>query len=221
MNMSDELLIHISPEQHRIRLECCEDGVTAYKEISETVFYECVKNSFKGEGVDSGLLPQGCFHVHISPDGSRAYCLRHPELYADISYYGTEFRRFPLPRLVFGFQMGKEGKVYYCRLGVIQDETPTERTPMYLYPFSNVGGFSLCTGNNALPTYKSPHALATLPYFLLSLPNNNDSFSRKHNRLGFDHRELLNHLKNKEPAYYYTDVLVPSGKTLHDFMTGR
>ena len=32
------------------------------------------------------------------------------------------------------------------------------------------------------------------------------------------YRELLNHLKNKDPAYYYTDVLIPSGKTLKDFI---
>ena len=33
-----------------------------------------------------------------------------------------------------------------------------------------------------------------------------------------EYRELLNHLKDKEPAYYYTDVLVPNGKTLKDFI---
>ena len=32
------------------------------------------------------------------------------------------------------------------------------------------------------------------------------------------YRELLNHLKDKDPSYYYTDVLVPSGKTLKDFI---
>ena len=32
------------------------------------------------------------------------------------------------------------------------------------------------------------------------------------------YRELLNHLKDKAPSYYYTDVLVPSGKTLKDFI---
>ena len=41
-------------------------------------------------------------------------------------------------------------------------------------------------------------------------------------RLGLEdesiYRALLNHLKDKEPAYYYTDVLVPNGKTLKDFI---
>lgn len=34
------------------------------------------------------------------------------------------------------------------------------------------------------------------------------------------YRELLEHLKDKDPAYYYTDVLIPSGKTIKDFMMG-
>lgn len=221
MKASNELVIRIDPESLRIRLESNENGVISCKEISDETFYDCIKDSVRAETVTSGLLPRNCFHVSMNMDKSRDYCLWHPERYADISYYGTAYPNFPLPRLVFGFRLSAEGKVSGCRIGVIQDETPTAKTVMYEYPFSNVGGFALCTGNNPLPTYKSPHALATLPYFLLSLPNNNDSFRRNNNRLGMEHRELLHHLKDKEPAYYYSDVLVASGKTLADFMAGR
>jgi hypothetical protein len=28
-------------------------------------------------------------------------------------------------------------------------------------------------------------------------------------------------LKDKDPAYYYTNVLVPNGKKLEDFISGR
>ena len=31
----------------------------------------------------------------------------------------------------------------------------------------------------------------------------------------------MEHLKDKDPAYYYTDVLVPRGDTLGDFIIGR
>ena len=57
-----------------------------------------------------------------------------------------------------------------------------------------------------------------LPGYLLQLPNNNDSFNPQNNKLHMPYRELLNHLKDKDPSYYYTDVLVPSGKTLKDFI---
>lgn len=32
---------------------------------------------------------------------------------------------------------------------------------------------------------------------------NNDSFNPQDNKLHMPYRELLNHLKNKDPAYYY------------------
>lgn len=221
MNSTNELLIRIQPEENRIRLESAENGIVSYKEISQAVFYDCIKSSMRTDWVASGFLPQNCFHVGIGTDDSKSYCLWHPDLYADISYFGTQYPHFPLPRLVFGFAVSKEGKVFHCRLGVVKDERPTEDTPMFVYPFSNVGGFNLCTGNNPLPTYRHSHTLANLPRFLLSLPNNNDSFHRRNNRLGMDYRELLNHLQNKDPAYYYTDVLVPNQKTLRNFISGR
>ena len=218
MNAKNEVVIRISPDQQRIRVENTNGGVISCKEITEQTFYDCIKQSVRNEEVQSGFLPANCFHVGIGNDGSHSYCLWYPELYADISYFGTEYPNFPLPRLVFGFHVSKEGKVFSCKLGVMEDKPPAEDVGMFVYPFSNVGGFNLCTGNNELPTYKKVSALANLPGYLLRLPNNNDSFNAKNNRLHMEYRALLNHLNDKEPAYYYTDVLVPNGKTLKDFI---
>lgn len=177
-----------------------------------------MRHSIRHEGIRSGFLPQNCFHVSVRENGDRDFCLWHPHLRADINYFGTEYPDFPLPRLVFGFRVNPEGKVFDCRLGVVEDKPPAEDNAMFLYPFSNVGGFHLCTGNNVLPVYKKTSALVNLPGYLLQLPNNNDSFNPQDNKLHMPYRELLNHLKNKDPAYYYTDVLIPSGKTLKDFI---
>ena len=46
-------------------------------------------------------------------------------------------------------------------------------------------------------------------------------YDREHNRLKLSHGELLEHLKDKDPAYYYTDILVSNGKTLGDFISRR
>ena len=221
MNAKNELVIRIDPECLKIRLEGEENGVKQYKEISQEDLIDSFRQSIRTEAAQSGFLPPNCFHVEIQSDKSKVYCLWHPSLYADISYYGTEYAHFPLPRLVFGFHISPEGKVRSCKLGVIADERPTAETPMFHYPFSNVGGFRLCTGNNALPVDKKPHTLATLPDFLLRLPNNNDSFHQSYNKLQLPYRELLNHLKDKEPSYYYSDILVPNGKCLSDFISGR
>ena len=169
---------------------------------------------FDGVLVDTEKL----YDVFWNEMGERQFCLWHPHLHADISYFGTEYPNFPLPRLVFGFQVSREGKIYNCRLGVVEDKPPAEDSAMFIYPFSNVGGFHLCTGNNVLPVYKKTSALANLPGYLLQLPNNNDRFNAKNNKLNMAYRELLNHLRDKDPAYYYTDILIPSGKTLKDFI---
>ena len=43
-------------------------------------------------------------------------------------------------------------------------------------------------------------------------------FNSTHNQKGLDHKALLEHLKDRDPAYYYTDILVPNGRTLSDFI---
>ena len=93
---------------------------------------------------------------------------------------------------------------------------------MYEYPFSNVHpDRKLCAGNNVLPRYKNILSMKHVPRYVLGLPDNDDLYDREHNRLGLGHAELMEHLKDKDPAYYYTDVLVPRGDTLGDFIIGR
>ena len=107
-------------------------------------------------------------------------------------------------------------------MGVVADEKPTMGTVMYRYPFSNVSGTrgDICIGANSLPKYKTPHILANLPALLLPIPNGDHSFSVLNNKLGLQYRDLLEHLKGEDPSYYYSDVLIPNGKTLKDFIGG-
>lgn len=44
------------------------------------------------------------------------------------------------------------------------------------------------------------------------------SYSKTDNKLGMDYRELMEHLKDKDPSYYYTDILIPNGLTLQNFI---
>ena len=57
--------------------------------------------------------------------------------------------------------------------------------------------------------------------YLFRLLHMLDMFVRRHNRKDLEHKELMEHLKDKDPAYYYTDILVPNGRTLGDFIIGR
>ena len=217
----DELRIRIISDNGQILIETYTDGIVTCKEVQEDALLDCIKIS-QHQYLSSGFLPPDCFHVGIHPNEGKSYCLRYPRLYADISYHETAYPSFPLPRLVFAFRVDTEGKIGECRMGVVADEKPTMETVMYRYPFSNVSSTrgDICIGANALPKYKAPHALANLPALLLSIPNGDHSFSVLNNKLGLQYRDLLEFLKDKEPSYYYSDVLIPNGKTLKDFIGG-
>jgi hypothetical protein len=69
-----------------------------------------------------------------------------------------------------------------------------------------------------MPKCGSLHTLSSLPYLILEIPNNNDHYGEPNNRMGMGYRDLLEHLRDKGPSYYYEKVLVPSQDTLADFI---
>jgi len=197
------------------------DGVKSFKQIDPNSLLDCINRSLLRGGTASGLLPKDCLSFAAFDNGCKDICLLHQSDRADVTYFGTEYKGFPLPRLVFGFRISKEKRVSSCRLGVITEKEKIKpNTPMFHYPLSNVSGFSICTGNNSLPRCDSPHTLSSLPYHIMAMPNNNDHFNPANNKQGLEMRNLLELLKDKEPSFYYSDILLPSGKTLNDFLKG-
>ncbi len=192
------------------------DGVVTRKNIAPDTLMHSITNSRVDDNIyHSGLLPSGCIASSFTRD-TQTYYLRHKELFADITYAGTEYPNFPIPRLVFGLTyLPNEQKITKCKVFVVADEKLTSDTKLYYYPFSNVGSEGhICLGNNALPRYKRPEQLSTLPDYILRIPNNNDYYKVQHNQLGLEYRDLLEHLKDKSSTYYYEHILVPSGQIL-------
>jgi len=219
MSAPDEMLIRIKADGS-MSVEEYKDGVMSFKPIAPDSLLDCINKSLIRGGVSSGLLPpKGCVSFNSHDNGNRYITILHPEDRADISYYGTEYKNFPLPRLIFGFYISGEGRINGCRLGVIgNDSNPKPTTPMFIYPFSNVSDTKLCIGNNSLPKVESLHTLGSLAYHILGMDNNNDHFKASNNKPGLEMRDLLELLKDKQRSCYYEDILVPSGKTLGDFI---
>lgn len=215
--MEQEMIICIKPSDCSITVEETSKGVVSYKQISIDSLYDCIKGSLKKESVSSGLLPQNCISFVGGDEGYRSVSVILTDNYADISYYKTVYEHFPLPRLVFNFKLNMGLRINSCSVGVVHDERLTPDSLMYKYPFSNVSGYKLCTGNNTLPTCESLHTLSSLPHFILNLPNNDDMYEKRNNRQMLEYRDLLEHLKDKTPSYYYENVLVLNGHTLKDF----
>jgi len=216
-----EMVIKIN-ESGVVSVEETVDGIKRVKLIEPDGLIKCISQSLT-HGISTGLLPGGCLSYIQNDNGDRGISLMFPDSKADISYYETLYRDFPLPKLVFSFRVNSDGRVFDCGLGVTADDKVLKPdTKMFRYPFSNVSGFRLCTGNNILPKCKSLNTLASLPYFILSMPNNNDHFTPRNNKPGLEMRDLLEHLKDKEPEYYYSEILVPfEGVTLNDFINLR
>lgn len=215
----DRLSIHIS-DSAEIAVEERRNGIKRIKNISINDLLVCIKSSLREiKPVYHAVLPKNALFYSCCPEtGDFSAAIEYPYSKATITYMATEYPDFPLPKLVFGFKIGGNGKIRRVYSGVTESGTLRENSKMFVYPFSNVReDFSLCTGGNALPEIKTPFSLSNMPDYILSLPDNDDYFNIRNNRLELGHRELMEHLADKSPEYYYSDVLIPSGKTLADF----
>ena len=196
-----------------------DNGVMTYKDIEPDSLLSCINNSLKRGRIGSGLLPKHCLSFAVNENGSKVICVLFPEEKADITFMETTYKDFPLPRLIFGFHVSKDGCISNSRLGVIEKtEIIKPDTKMYCWPLSNVSGTNICTGSNRLPKCTNLYTLASIPYLIIAMPNNLHGFSNKSNRMGMEMRELLELLKDKSQDYYYEHVLVTSGKTIKDFI---
>lgn len=219
MNEEDKLVVHITKEK-KIFIETCENGIIAFKPVSADGIMECLKQSINNKlTIHSGILPNNCISYTENDRGYRYAVISFEERMADIMFEKTVYKDFPLPRLVFGFNIDNSGRITGTRLGVTEVGRLTPKSKMFTYPFSNVSGFSLCTGSNSLPKITSLHQLNGLPYFILKMPNNYDHYSEERTKLKMDYRSLLEHLKDKDSRYYYDNVLIEISKTLNDFIT--
>lgn len=214
----DELVIRIKPDTSVI-LEEKKKGIISRKSITISDLAECIQGSISAGIYSSGILPKNCVsYTYDTGKGNHYIVLEYPENHADITYMKTLYENFHIPKLVFGFII-KDEKIEKVNMGVTANERLKDDTQMYVYPFSNVSKFYLCTGANSLPKIKSFVSLSNLPRFILSLPDNDDHYRESNNKLGLGHRELLEHLTDKTQDYYYEKVLIPMARiTLKDFL---
>lgn len=218
MNKDDMLVVHVTSDC-KIYVETRDNDVTAVKYTDADSILNCLKGSIKFDSrIDSGVLPQNCISYSGDVNNRRFIAISFEERTADIMFEKTVYKDFPLPRLVFGFNINSGGRIIGTRLGVTEEGRLTPKSKMFVYPFSNVSEFSLCTGSNSFPQITSLHQLNGLPYFILGMPNNYDRYSEDRTKLNMDYRSLLEHLKDKDRRYYYDNVLIEMGKTLNDFI---
>lgn len=129
MNTSTEILLRINPLSNTIHTDISEKGVRRCKEISYQTLVECIRQSLEQESVASGLLPIGCLSFAVSTKKLCTTTILHPERYADVSYEGTEYKNFPLPRLVFKFEHQEGARIMRSWMGVVGTGQLTPKPP--------------------------------------------------------------------------------------------
>ena len=99
MPKDSDMVIRISTERAEVEVEQhSKSGVITRKNISPESLSTCILTSRNDdESHPTGLLPEGCIAV-VMEKKYVYYYVRYPELYADFSYYGTEYLGFPIPR---------------------------------------------------------------------------------------------------------------------------
>ena len=216
--MENEVVIHLR-QDGSVYTEITENGLVTCKYIHADDLMEVLWKGITPKSFQTGLLPSNMIALSVCPNGSIWYAVDCGAEAADITYRTTTYPRFPLPRLVFAFKVQRE-IVTATRVCVPEPGKLTEDTPLYQYPFSNVNGFSMCTGNNPFPVVRSAGDAEQLPAFVLGLPDNDDLYTSDNTRLGLAHEDLMEHLKDKTQAYYYSHVLKPMNATLKNFLGG-
>lgn len=218
-NVVDEMVIHLRSDA-TILIEKHTGEIVSSKFINPDDLFNCIKNSTTHVGIESGILPNNTVFYREEQDGTRRIILKIPAGYHDIIYYGTPYASFPLPAMVLGFVIKPDGHISSKKLVMVEEGILRDETEIYSYPFSNVNqyNFEICVGRNLLPEIQELRQLSSLPYFFLSIPNNDDYFNRKYNKKEMDYRELLEYLKNKDPQVYYNEILIKNGRNLNDFI---
>ena len=211
----------LSPKSPYVDCSWMDGPQVGRKTIEFSAFVKAIQESAPAPTACSGLLPPGTLSYFESSNHQITMTVESSDEYADITYFNTRYEHFPLPHLIFQFSFFEGQRVQSVRIGVIERGRLRPESRMFYYPFSNVcaANGQLCVGSNILPKVSSLHGLNNLPRFLLELPNNDDWFDSTHNKPGCSMRQLLEHLKDKTPGDYESDILIPDGRTLAVFIT--
>lgn len=192
-----------------------------HKVVSLDEFVKLLEDNVEISTVNTGVLPERCVSYQEDHKGTRYVVMDLGVFRMDLTYENTTYEDFPLPRLLYGFVVDKDFKIKKVRVAVADMGQLRESTKLYKYPFSNVSGFNMCTGSNSLPKLKSLRQLNGIPYYIFSMPDNNDYYRPDRTKLDMEYRNLLEFLKDKDEKYYYENVLIPTGKTLADFINPK
>ncbi len=217
MSKISGLHFYINDELNLV-IDDCRGETVRHKVISLNTFCKLIDKTSEVKDIQTGVLPERCISYRESQKGTKYITLEMGSSYADVTYEKTKYEHFPVPRLLYGFKLDRENKITEVSVAVADRGVLRDDTKLYKYPFSNVSGFNMCIGSNAMPKIKQLRQLSGIPYYIFAMPDNNDRYTPSRTKLEMEYRTMLEFLKDKDTDFYYENVLIPSGKTLKDFI---
>ncbi len=141
MNRNDMLVLHITND-YKVSVETMENGVSSVKYISAESILDCLKSSIHNDGrIDSGILPPNCISYSGCANGNEFVVISFEEKTTDIIFEKTEYKDFPIPRLVFGFLVSGDGRIINVRLGVTEKGRLTPKSKCLFIRFRMLADF--------------------------------------------------------------------------------
>lgn len=229
--MINETIIRLS-EDNLVEVETVnEDNTRTVKHITFDELVEVLKASKQAEeskpSILTGVLPfNDAFGIHtiaskVYDEHSQiVFMYRKPQA-TRIQYYETVFDNTPIPGLIFAVKWTNR-QVRALYVVAIKDDYISKDTPVYAYPFSNVGSYDyrVCFGRNNIfeIEYSEPASFHSLPSMFLAMPNNDDSYGSNLSKLA--HRKLLEEINGKSfPNEWLKPIMKEDvSMTINDFM---
>ena len=125
-------------EDLNIVVDDCRGKTVKHKVISMNTFVKLVEKNVEITTVHTGVLPDRCVSYTENQNGSRYVVTDLGKFRIDLIYENTKYEDFPVPRLLFGFEVDKDFKITKVNVAVSDMGTLRENTKLYKYPFSNV-----------------------------------------------------------------------------------
>lgn len=202
----------------RVTVEIIQDDHSVEsKVISFEDFLSILNGSFENsyDEYEIGKLPKGYYKGSLFPNHENSFkcTVVVPPGKFPVSYYGTIYT-IPFPSLVFCFKVIK-GCVNSSTCYAVKDDSPTDDTVLYTYPFGNVhSNGNICWGSNSLGDVRVLADIDRLVATFYGVPTNNDLFTPGDTVLRTESfvetlRSFYEHLNGKDD--FPTNVLSPFG----------
>lgn len=212
-------VLHLDPLKSVVKTELIlQNSTHEVKHIPGDALVNALKAHIYAAPMKTGLLPPGVIALTAYPDGWDV-TLENITDRCTVYYHKTAYPDFPLPHLLLRCRV-KNGILSSFQMAVADEGALSPESRLYRCPFPNVRDFSLCVGSNQFTGYDTLWKLRGLMHRVLSLPFGDDYYQPDSTKLKLPARELFEHLKDKAPSYYYSDVLLLMGKTVTDFIGG-